>query len=252
MSDVILEATGVTKLYGSFRALEAVDLTVAAGEIHAVIGPNGAGKTTFFAVISGELRPTKGTVRFDGRDVTRMPAWQRTRRGMVRSFQIVRIFPTFTVRENVHAAVLAGQRRTWVFYLDERRAGGGAETDRLLEESRLGPLADARASELSQGDRKRLEMAMALALDPRLLLLDEPTAGMSPAETAQTVELVRELWRRHGCAVLLTEHDMSVIFELASRITVLHQGRVLVSGEPEEIARDPRVLEVYLGRGLES
>lgn len=252
MSRAILEAVGVSRLYGSFRALEGVDLSVDEGEIHAVIGPNGAGKTTLFAVISGELRASTGTVRFDGRDVTRMPAWQRTRRGMVRSFQIVRVFPTFTVRENVHAAVLAGRRRTWLFYVDERRAGGHAETDRLLEESRLAPFAEARASQLSQGDRKRLEMAMALALDPRLLLLDEPTAGMSPAETAETVELVRDLWRRHGCAVLLTEHDMSVIFGLASRITVLHQGRVLVSGEPDAIASDPRVLEVYLGQGLES
>ena len=252
MSDALLETTGVSKRYGRFVALHDVDLRVGDGEIHAVIGPNGAGKTTLFSVISGELRPTSGRVRFAGRDVTRVPGWERTRRGMVRSFQVVRIFPSFTVRENVHAAVLAGQRRTWVFYLDEQRAGGHAETERLLEESRLSLLADARASELSQGDRKRLEMAMALALDPRLLLLDEPTAGMSPAETVQTVELVRELWRAHGCAVLLTEHDMSVIFELASRITVLHQGRVLVSGEPDAIARDPRVLEVYLGRGLES
>jgi branched-chain amino acid transport system ATP-binding protein len=252
MSQPILEASGVSKSYGSFRALESVDLRVDEGEIHAVIGPNGAGKTTLFAVISGELRPTQGVVRFGGHDVTRVPAWQRTRQGMVRSFQIVRIFSTFTVRENVHAAVLAGHRRTWLFHLDERRVGLHGETDRLLDESQLAPLADARASQLSQGDRKRLEMAMALALDPRLLLLDEPTAGMSPAETAQTVALVREMWRRHGCAVLLTEHDMSVIFELASRITVLHQGRVLVSGEPEAIARDPRVLEVYLGQGLES
>lgn len=251
MSRLILEAIGVTKLYGTFRALDGVSLTADEGEIHAVIGPNGAGKTTLFAVISGELRQTAGRVRFDSQDVTRLPAWQRTRRGMVRSFQIVRIFPTFTVRENVHAAVLAGSGRTWVFYLDERRAGGDAETERLLEESRLGPLAGQRASELSQGDRKRLEMAMALALDPRLLLLDEPTAGMSPAETFETVALIRELWRRHGCAILLTEHDMSVIFELATRITVLHQGRVLVSGEPDAIANDPRVLEVYLGRGLE-
>lgn len=252
MSDVLLEASGVSKWYGSFRALQDVDLTVHAGEIHAIIGPNGAGKTTFFAVVSGELRPTRGTIRFAGRDVTRTPAWQRTRSGMVRSFQIVRVFPSFSVRDNVHAAVLAGMRRTWLFYLDERRAGGDHETARLLEESRLESLAGARASELSQGDRKRLEMAMALALSPRLLLLDEPTAGMSPAETLQTVELVRSIWRRHGCSILLTEHDMSVIFELASRITVFHQGHVLVSGEPETIARDPRVLEVYLGQGLDA
>jgi branched-chain amino acid transport system ATP-binding protein len=247
----ILEVRGLTKQYGDFVALRDVDLTVEADRIQALIGPNGAGKTTLFGVVSGELRPTRGTVRFDGRDVTRLSAWRRTRAGMVRSFQVVRIFPTFSVAENVAAAVAANEGRSWVFFRPEGPVHADPRVTSLLEDAGLAELALDNAAALSQGDRKRLEIAMALALDPRLLLLDEPTAGMSPVETFATVRLIRRLWEERGCAVLLTEHDMSVVFDLAHVITVLHRGEILRSGDPESISRDPEVLEVYLG-GLEA
>ncbi|MDP9266140.1 MAG: ABC transporter ATP-binding protein [Chloroflexota bacterium] len=247
-----LEARGVTKRFGEFRALEDVDLDVAAGEIHALIGPNGAGKTTFFGVVSGELRATAGSVRFAGRELGGMPAWRRTRLGMARAFQIARVFPTFTVEENVRCAVLAGRRRSWLIHLPESRAGADPETREFLRETDLERLAPNFAGELSHGDRKRLEIAMALALRPSLLLLDEPTAGMSAFDSAATVRLIRDVWQRHSCSVLLTEHDMPVVFELAHRITVLDHGRVLRIGAPQDIARDPAVREVYLGKDLES
>ena len=246
-----LEARGITKRFGEFLALEAVDLDVSEGEIHALIGPNGAGKTTFFGVVSGELRATAGAVRFAGRELGTMPAWRRTRLGMARAFQIARVFPTFTVEENVRAAVIAGRRRSWIIHLPESRAGGDAETNELLRETELDRLAAHRAGDLSHGDRKRLEITMALALRPTLLLLDEPTAGMSAFDSAATVRLVRSVWERRGCSVLLTEHDMPVVFELAHRITVLDHGRVLRSGVPDEIAHDDAVREVYLGKALE-
>ncbi len=251
MNERGLEARGVSKRFGDFQALAGVDLDVRRGEIHALIGPNGAGKTTFFGVVSGELRATAGSVHFAGRVLGDMPAWRRTRLGMARAFQIARVFPTFTVEENVRAAVLAGTRRSWLFYIPESRAGATDEARDLLRETGLEPLATHRAGELSHGDRKRLEITMALALRPTLLLLDEPTAGMSAFDTAATVRLVREVWERRGCSILLTEHDMPVVFELAHRITVLDHGRVLKSGDPETIAKDQAVREVYLGKELE-
>ncbi len=250
MNDVLLETRGVRKLFGEFVALKGVDLDVRAGEIHALIGPNGAGKSTYFGVVSGELRPNAGTVRFAGRAIGALPAWERTRLGIARAFQIARVFATFTVEENVRAAVLAGEQQSWIFYRSTRAAGGGPATATLLAETGLASLAASRAADLSHGDRKRLEIAMALALRPRLLMLDEPTAGMSPPETEATIELIRAVWHQRGCGVLLTEHDMQVVFQLAHRITVLHHGEVLRSGDPDAIAHDPAVLDVYLGRGL--
>jgi len=250
-TNAALAVRGVTKVFGEFRALSDVNLEVRPGEIHALIGANGAGKTTFFGVLSGELRATAGTVSFAGRDVTRLPAWRRTRLGMARAFQIARVFPSFTVEGNVRGAVLAGLGHSWRFYLPQSRAGGVEETGALLRETGIERLAAHRAGDLSHGDRKRLEIAMALALRPTLLLLDEPTAGMSAFETAATVHLIRSLWEERHCSVLLTEHDMPVVFELAHRITVLDHGRVLRTGEPDAIARDAAVREVYLGRGLD-
>ena len=247
-----LEARGITKRFGDFQALEAVDLDVGQREIHALIGPNGAGKTTFFGVVSGELRATAGVVRFAGRDLGVMPAGRRTRLGRARAFQIARVFPPFTVEENVRAAVLAGTGRSWLIHVPEGRAGADDETRELLRETELVPLAPHRAGDLSHGDRKRLEIAMALALRPTLLLLDEPTAGMSAFDSAATVRLIREVWQRRGCSVLLTEHDMPVVFELAHRITVLDHGRVLRTGKPMDIARDEAVREVYLGKALDA
>lgn len=249
MTDLILDARGLTKRYDQFVALKDVELSLGAHEIHALIGPNGAGKSTAFGILAGDLRATAGNVAYRGRDITRMAAWRRTRLGIARSFQIARVFTRFTVEENVRAAVLAARRRTWIFFRPEGSIETGPQTEQLLGEAGLAPLRGVLASGLSQGDRKRLEIAMALALEPEVLLLDEPTAGMSPVETTATVRLIRRLWEERGCAVLITEHDMSVVFELAQRITVLHRGQVLRSGSPEAISADPTVREVYLGSG---
>jgi len=252
MTQLILDARGVSKRYDEFLALSNVDIDLTDGEVHALIGPNGAGKSTLFGILAGDLRATEGTVAYLGENVTRLPAWRRTRLGMVRTFQIARVFASFTVEENVRSAVLAATRKSWIFFRTEGSVGAGHITDGLLSETGLADLRNVHAVALSQGDRKRLEIAMALALEPRVLLLDEPTAGMSPLETQATVHLVRQLWQDRGCAVLITEHDMSVVFELAQRITVLHRGEVLRSGEPTAIAADLAVREVYLGGADES
>lgn len=248
----LLVAKAVTKDFGGFLALQEADMTVPRGGICALIGPNGAGKSTLFGIVAGSVRPTAGRIVFDGRDVTRLPAWRRARMGMSRAFQVARFFPTFTVVENVRGAVLARRRDSWRFYLGEDSAPVAAEVSRVLDMTALTRIQDTVAAHLSQGDRKRLELAMAVALRPKLLLLDEPTAGMSPAETAATIELVRDLWREAGCTVLLTEHNMSVVFGLAQRITVLNLGRIIAEGTPEEISRDERVVDAYLGEPMSS
>ncbi len=243
----LLVAEEVTKSFSGFLALKQATLEVPRGRICALIGPNGAGKSTLFGIIAGSVRPTAGRVVFDGADVTHVPAWKRSRMGMSRAFQVARFVPTFTVAENVRGAVLAQRGESWRFYGREDAEPVEAEVVRNLELTGLGDLRGRLASHLSQGDRKRLELAMAVALKPKLLLLDEPTAGMSPSETASTIELIRDLWRESGCTVLLTEHNMSVIFGLAERITVLNLGEIIAEGTPQEISRDERVIDAYLG-----
>jgi branched-chain amino acid transport system ATP-binding protein len=247
VSDV-LELEGVHKWYGANLALEDVTLQIPEGELHAIIGPNGAGKSTLFGVIAGEHLTEKGRVVFGGRDVTRMSPPRRVAAGMARAFQVARVFPALTVAQNLEVAVLAASHKGFVFWRSTRSCLDDGQLQAALDRVRLTRLAGRRARQLSQGDRKRLEIAMALALGARLLLLDEPTAGMSPEETDETVELVRSLWRDGGLTVLLTEHDMKVVFGLAQRITVLQQGRVLCTGDPREVARRPDVIEAYLGK----
>ena len=238
---------GGLKSFGGTTALDGVDLEVQAGEVHAVIGPNGAGKSTLFAALAGEFALDSGHVRLDGRDITRYSAPRRVRLGIGRAFQVASIFPALTVAENVAAGVLSARRGTAVFWSSRGLRRSRQEVDRLLESMRLSKLADRPARDLAQGDRKRLEIAVVLALRPSVLLLDEPTAGMSPEETDATVQLVRELWTEHGLTVLLTEHDMDVVFGLAQRLTVLHRGHVLCTGHPDEIRGRADVAEVYLG-----
>ena len=241
----LLDARGITKGYGRIPVLQDVNLTIGQGQAHVVIGPNGAGKTTLFKSLSGEIFPTAGTVRFDGADVTRVPAWKRTRLGFGRTFQVARVFGQMTVRENMLVAV-------------EAAAGGGgwslttpksreSELDALLADVGLAAQRDARAGALAYGDRKRLELGMTLALKPKLLLLDEPTAGMSQADRFASVELIARVTKERGIALLLTEHDMDVVFGLATQLTVLHYGRVIASGDPQTVRADPKVREVYLG-----
>jgi branched-chain amino acid transport system ATP-binding protein len=243
----LLVASRVTKRFGGFTALSDASLTVPRGHLWALIGPNGAGKSTLFGIIAGSVRPTAGKVIFDDRDVTRVPGWRRARLGMSRAFQVARFFPSFTVAENLRSAVLAQRTETWKFYRSERSRAVAREVDEQLDLASLSHLRDVQAAHLSQGDRKRLELTMATAMRPKLLLLDEPTAGMSPVETASTIALIRDLWQHHECTILLTEHDMSVVFDLAETISVLNRGEIIAEGPPDVIGRDPRVIDAYLG-----
>ncbi len=244
----MLDVRNVTKTFGSLVAVQNVSMSVGAGELRAIIGPNGAGKTTFFNMISGYFPPTSGTIVFDGKDVTRLRAHSRVALGMARTFQITEIFPELTVRENVLSAaeVAAGQRlHMWTARADAGRA------ERVVAEMLalvgLSDKADRMVGELSHGDQRATEIAMALALRPRLLLLDEPTAGMGDQETYEITGLIRRLHRDGKLTIVLIEHDMRVVFNLADRITVLDQGRLLAEGTPQEIAASEAVQAAYLG-----
>jgi len=243
----LLLAESVTKSFSGFLALKDATLAVPRSSICALIGPNGAGKSTLFGIIAGSVRPTGGRVIFDGEDITRRPAWRRARMGMSRAFQVARFFPSFTVAENIRGAVLAQRGMSWQFYRSENSPEVAAAVEARLEVAHLSRLRDTPAAHLSQGDRKRLELTMATSMQPKLLLLDEPTAGMSPQETASTIDLIRWLWKEQECTVLLTEHDMAVVFNLAEHVTVLNMGQIIAEGPPDAISRDHRVIDAYLG-----
>ena len=245
----VLEINNVTKRFGNLVAVRDVSLNVAKGELCAIIGPNGAGKTTFFNLISGFFPPTSGSIIFDGQDITRLSTHERVTRGMARTFQITEIFPELTVFENVRIAaeVSSGYRlRPWI-----SRSEGAKLLARVEETLKMVAL-DAKAhrlvGELAHGDQRAAEIAMALALKPHLLLLDEPTAGMGDQETFQITQLIRRLHRDSNYTIVLIEHDMRVVFHLADRITVLDQGALLAEGMPHEIAADAAVQAAYLGK----
>ena len=245
----VLDVRKVSKRFGSLVAVQDVSLTVAKGELRAIIGPNGAGKTTFFNLISGFFQPTSGTIAFDGCDVTAMPAYQRVALGMARTFQITEIFPELSVFENVRigAEVAAGFRlRPWISGAE--RAEVHRRVEDTLKLAGLASKADRLVGELAHGDQRATEIAMALTLKPRLLLLDEPTAGMGDQETYEITQLVRRLHRDSAITIMLIEHDMRVVFHLADRITVLDQGALLAEGMPHEIAADGAVQAAYLGK----
>jgi branched-chain amino acid transport system ATP-binding protein len=246
---MLLEVLEISKNFGRLAAVREVSLRVAEGELRAVIGPNGAGKTTFFNLISGMFPPSGGRVLFDGRDVTGLSAHARVALGIARTFQITEIFPELTVFENVRigAEVAAGFRlRPWISRTE------GAELQRRIEETLtlagLFSKADRLVGELAHGDQRAAEIAMALALRPRLLLLDEPTAGMGDQETYEITQLIRRLHRDGKLTIVLIEHDMRVVFHLADRITVLDQGKPLAEGTPQEIAVNDAVQAAYLGK----
>ena len=245
----LLEVRGVTKKFGSLVAVRDVSLAVQPGELRAIIGPNGAGKTTFFNMISGFFPPTSGSIVFDGRDVSDVNAEQRVKLGMGRTFQITEIFPELTVYENVRVSmeVADGLRlRPWLSADSRERVR--AQVAQLLEQTGLTAKADRLVGELSHGDQRAAEIAMALALRPRLLLLDEPTAGMGEQETYEITQLVRRLHHDSKLTILLIEHDMRVVFHLADRITVLAEGALLAEGTPQEIATNEAVQSAYLGK----
>ena len=244
----VLEIKNVTKRFGNLVAVRDVSLNIAKGELCAIIGPNGAGKTTFFNLISGYFPPTSGTITFDGKDITRLATHERVTRGMARTFQITEIFPELTVFENVRVAteVAGGFRlRPWIGRAEAQKVH--ARVEETLELVALGPKANRLVGELSHGDQRAAEIAMALALRPHLLLLDEPTAGMGDQETYQITQLVRRLHRDSKYSIVLIEHDMRVVFHLADRICVLDQGRMLAQGTPQEIAANETVQAAYLG-----
>ena len=245
----LLAGSGLCKAYGRIDVLRSVDITVAPGEAHVVIGPNGAGKTTLFKVLTGEVPASRGRIEFQGQDVTRLPAHRRVHRGFGRTFQVARVFARLSVQDNLQLAVEARHRqRNPLAGIAARQARElEQQTLALLAETGLQRQAEAIAGTLAYGDRKRLELAMVLALEPALLFLDEPTAGMSSAERQSTVQLLRTVRQRRRLAMLLTEHDMDVVFGLADRISVLHYGELIASGTPEQIRTDARVREVYLG-----
>jgi branched-chain amino acid transport system ATP-binding protein len=248
MSKPVLEARELTKRFGGLVAVDRIDLAVAQGEIHAIIGPNGAGKTTLVAQLAGQLRPTFGSIFLDGQDVTSLPMHRRAKLGIGRSFQITSVFLDFTALENVSFAVQARCGHSLHFW---KPAAQNPVLQlpalRGLAEVGLEDRADASAAELSHGERRQLEIAMTLAIHPRILLLDEPMAGMGVSETKRIIELLAGLKRQY--TVLLVEHDMSAVFALADRITVLVSGRVAASGTPTEIRSNPVVQDAYLGTG---
>jgi branched-chain amino acid transport system ATP-binding protein len=241
----MLEVRGLTKSFGALRACDGIDFDVAEGETHTVIGPNGAGKTTFISQLAGNLRPDAGAIRFAGEDVTRLPAHKRARKGFARSFQITSVFPDFTALHNVALAVQARLGRTG-FWRPARSDRALIEPARqLLEEVGLGQRTDVLAVNMSHGEHRQLEVAMALATKPRLLLLDEPMAGMGIEESQRMIALLASLKRRQ--TIILVEHDMDAVFRLADRISVLVYGRVIATGLPEEIRANPEVRTAYLG-----
>ncbi|MES4992467.1 ABC transporter ATP-binding protein [Agrobacterium radiobacter] len=249
----LLEATGLEKAYGRISVLKNVGLTIDRGEAHIVIGPNGAGKTTLFKVLSGEIFPRGGSIRFEGQDITNVPDWRRVRMGIGRTFQSARIFSDLTPFENMIVAVEASARTRGglLKLLSIRPNAENRDTARvILRDFLLETVADRPTRTLSHGDKKRLELAMAVAGKPRVLMLDEPTAGMAPADRYKCIELIGRLLEKGDFSLLLTEHDMEVVFGLATRVTVLNYGEVIASGAPQDIRSNARVREVYLGHEL--
>jgi len=244
----LLLAEEVSCHFGSLRAVHEMSVSIAPGELRALIGANGAGKTTFFNLLSGFVAPTGGRVVFDGLDITAHAPHKRVSMGIARTFQITEIFPELTLRENLRipVEVASGHRlRPWLARTAARAINEAI--DELLELGKLTDKAARLAGELSHGDQRTTEILMALALRPRLLLLDEPTAGMGDQETYDITELIRRLHRERSLSILLVEHDMRVVFRLADRIMVMAEGSLLAEGTPAQIAADEKVQKAYLG-----
>jgi branched-chain amino acid transport system ATP-binding protein len=242
----MLKVRGLTKSFGALRASDGIDFDVREGETHAVIGPNGAGKTTFISQLAGDLRPDGGRIVFGGEDVTALAAPRRARKGLARSFQITSVYNEFSALDNVALAVQARSGHSFRFWRDARRDAALREpARRLLEEVGLGSRANVVAANMSHGEHRQLEVAMALALEPRLLLLDEPMAGMGAEESQRMIGFLTRLRGRYS--IVLVEHDMDAVFRLADRISVLVYGRMVATGAPQEIRANPEVRAAYLG-----
>lgn len=244
----LLEVAGLQKSYGGVQAVRGVGFTLGAGEILALIGPNGAGKSTCFNMLNGQIRPDRGTIRLAGTDVTGLPPRRMARRGVARTFQVAATFGSMTVRENVETACLAHAGRMGRVL---RRTGGfRAAAEGWLDRVGLLTAAGRPSAELAYGDSKRLELAIALAGEPTLLLMDEPTAGMAPGERHALMRFTADYARARNIGLLFTEHDMDIVFEHASRLMVLSRGAIVAEGTPAEVRRDPTVRAIYLGEGF--
>jgi branched-chain amino acid transport system ATP-binding protein len=248
VAEALLQIEGLSKRFGGIVASDNITLSVPAGELHAVIGPNGAGKTTLISQLTGELTADAGQVRFAGEDISAMPTWRRSLQGLARSFQITSVFPDLTALDNVALAVQAHAGHSFEFWRDCRKDERIREPAREAL-ARVGLVGRDKTivSRMSHGEHRQLEIAMALATAPRMLLLDEPMAGMGPDESARLVELLKNLKKEF--TILLIEHDMEAVFALADRITVLVYGRVIASGLPDEIRNNEEVMRAYLGEG---
>ena len=242
----MLEVTNLSKNFGALKASDGIDFDVVEGETHAVIGPNGAGKTTFIAQLAGNLRPDAGRIRFRGEDITALPAPRRARKGLARSFQITSIYPEFTVLENVALAVQAQAGHSFHFWKSFHEDASLLQPARkVLDDVGLNEKSNYMAGNLSHGEQRQLEMAMVLATGPRLMLLDEPMAGMGADESQRMIELLTGLKRKQ--TIVLVEHDMDAVFRLADRISVLVYGRIIATGSPEQIKMNEEVRKAYLG-----
>jgi len=242
----ILEMKDLCKHFGNLTAVNGISLSVGKGNRHAIIGPNGAGKTTLFNLLSGRFRPNRGQILFRGRDITGMSPYRISRLGIARSFQIINVFPQLSVFENVHTVLMSKHNIRYDFLRSLKRwEKVTEETFHLLEQIGLLDKKDVSAGFLSYGEQRELEVGLTIASDPELILLDEPTAGMSMDETRQAIKLIDRVTK--GKTLVIIEHDMEVIFSLADVITVMQYGRVVTTGSPEEIRKDRRVREAYLG-----
>jgi len=246
----MLQVEEIHKSFDDFKAVNGANLIVEKGELVAVIGPNGAGKTTLFNLITGQLKPDRGNVIFNDEDISTLPPYEICRKGIARSFQIANIFPRLTVFRNVQVSVLSQQGKSRKLFHPAQKLAV-EETKSILEGVGLSDKAGNTAGSLAHGDQRKLEIAIALGNDPELLILDEPTAGMSPEETSDTMDLIKRLAGSLGLTILFCEHDMEVVFNVAKSIMVMHQGLTIMQGEPDEVRNSSRVQECYLG-GAES
>ena len=242
----MLRVEKVTKSFDKFLAVNGADLAVEKGQLVAVIGPNGAGKTTLFNLITGIFSPDRGRIVFKGEDISKLPTHEICRRGIARSFQIANVFHRLTVFKNVQVAVFSQQRKSTSLFRPAQRMAV-EEANRILESVGLLEKADRLAGSLSHGDHRILEIAIALGNEPQMLILDEPTAGMSPEETSSTMGLIKRLAETHGLTILFCEHDMDVVFNTAQSIMVMHYGKTIIQGKPEEVKNNLEVQDAYLG-----
>jgi len=248
----ILEIQSLSKHFGALKAIDNLDLVIREDEITAIIGPNGAGKTTLYNVITGKFPPTKGKIKFKGIDITASPPHRLVRLGLARSFQVTNIFPTMSVLDNVRVALIVHSRKSHrLFNMADKDPNINEESMHILRLVEMDSKKNVLCTQLSHGEKRRVELAIVMASAPAMILLDEPTAGMSKAESRHTVQLIRKLFKQEKICFVLTEHDMEVIFGISDRIVVLDHGKLIADGTPDQIKENPAVKEAYLGKELE-